>query len=96
MNAESARKFEALETQAQGIMASFTGAGYEAVAPAIIQPAEIFLDVIGEELRGRTYVFTDQEGLGIDLFACARLANHELVGLAVLRGRGGKGGSITG
>lgn len=62
MNAESARKFEALETQAQGLMATFTGAGYEAVAPAIIQPAEIFLDVIGEELRGRTYVFTDQEG----------------------------------
>ena len=62
MNAESARKFEALETQAQGIMASFTGAGYEAVAPSIIQPADIFLDVIGEELRGRTYVFTDQEG----------------------------------
>ncbi len=62
MNAESARKFEALEAQAQGIMATFTGDGYEAVAPAIIQPADIFLDVIGEELRGRTYVFTDQEG----------------------------------
>lgn len=62
MNAESARKFEALEDQAREIMAIFTGDGYEAVAPAIIQPAEIFLDVIGEDLRGRTYVFTDQEG----------------------------------
>jgi ATP phosphoribosyltransferase regulatory subunit len=62
MNAESARKFEALEEQAREIMAVFTGDGYEAVAPAIIQPADIFLDVIGEELRGRTYVFTDQEG----------------------------------
>jgi ATP phosphoribosyltransferase regulatory subunit len=40
----------------------FTGAGYEAVAPAIIQPAEAFLDVVGEELRARTYVFTDPEG----------------------------------
>ena len=62
MNAESARKFEALEAQARDIMAVFTGDGYEAVAPSIIQPADIFLDVIGEDLRGRTYVFTDQEG----------------------------------
>lgn len=62
MNAESARKFEALEAQAHDIMSTFTSEGYEAVAPAIIQPAEIFLDVIGEDLRGRTYVFTDQEG----------------------------------
>lgn len=62
MNAESARKFEALEAQARDLMATFTADGYEAVAPAIIQPADIFLDVIGEELRGRTYVFTDQEG----------------------------------
>ena len=62
MNAETARKFEALEAQARDLMATFTAEGYEAVAPAIIQPADIFLDVIGEELRGRTYVFTDQEG----------------------------------
>ena len=62
MTAESARRFEALEAQAQTLMSVFTEAGYEAVAPAIIQPADIFLDVIGEELRGRTYVFTDQEG----------------------------------
>ncbi len=62
MSAETARKFAALEQQAQAIMAVFTNAGYEAVAPAIIQPANIFLDVIGEELRGRTYVFTDLEG----------------------------------
>ncbi|MGI9425959.1 MAG: ATP phosphoribosyltransferase regulatory subunit [Hyphomicrobiaceae bacterium] len=62
MSAESARKFEALEEQAQILLSTFTGAGYEAVAPAILQPAEIFLDVVGEDLRGRTYVFTDPEG----------------------------------
>src|SRR6056297_755969 len=62
MNAESARTFEALEVQAHDILASFVADGYEAVAPAIIQPADIFLDVIGESLRGRTYVFTDLEG----------------------------------
>ena len=62
MSAETARKFEQLEEQARNLLLTFTAAGYEAVAPAIIQPAEIFLDVVGEDLRGRTYVFTDPEG----------------------------------
>ena len=62
MAAETARQFEALEAQAQTLMSVFTRAGYEAVAPAIIQPAGVFLDVIGEALRARTYVFTDAEG----------------------------------
>lgn len=62
MPAETARKFASLEAQAARIMAVFTQAGYEAVAPAIIQPAGVFLDCIGEALRARTYVFTDQDG----------------------------------
>ena len=40
----------------------FPRAGYEQVAPSIIQPADIFLDQIGEEVRSRTYVFTDLAG----------------------------------
>ena len=62
MVAETARQFEALEAQAQTIMAVFAKAGYEAVAPALIQPADVFLDVVGEQLRSRTYVFTDPDG----------------------------------
>ena len=62
MVAETAKKFEALEAQAQKIMNVFIKAGHEAVAPAIIQPASVFLDVIGETLRARTYVFTDPDG----------------------------------
>jgi ATP phosphoribosyltransferase regulatory subunit len=62
MTAETARDFEALEAQAQTLMSVFTKAGYDAVAPAIIQPADVFLDVIGESLRARTYVFTDPDG----------------------------------
>ncbi len=62
MAAETARSFNALEAQAAAIMGVFTDAGYEAVAPSIIQPADVFLDVIGEGIRGRTYVFTDPEG----------------------------------
>ena len=62
MTAETAQQFEALEAQAQRLLGVFTRAGYEYVAPAIIQPAGLFLDVIGEALRARTYVFTDPEG----------------------------------
>lgn len=62
MVAETAKKFEALERQAQILMKVFVEAGYEAVAPAIIQPAGVFLDVIGEALRARTYVFSDPDG----------------------------------
>lgn len=62
MATETTRDFEALEKQTQTIMSVFTKAGYEAVAPTILQPADVFLDVIGESLRARTYVFTDPDG----------------------------------
>jgi ATP phosphoribosyltransferase regulatory subunit len=54
--------FGALEAQARTLLAVFVAAGHEAVAPPIIQPAGLFLDVLGEALRGRTYVFTDLNG----------------------------------
>jgi ATP phosphoribosyltransferase regulatory subunit len=54
MAAEAAQKFEALEDQAQRLLATFRRAGYEQVAPSIIQPAGLFLDVVGEALRART------------------------------------------
>lgn len=62
MAAEPTQKFAALEAQAQILMSVFTKAGHEAVAPAVIQPANVFLDVIGESLRARTYVFSDPDG----------------------------------
>jgi ATP phosphoribosyltransferase regulatory subunit len=62
VTAESAREFEALEAQAATLLDAFGRAGYERVAPSILQPADIFLDQIGEALRGRTYVFTDLAG----------------------------------
>lgn len=62
MAAESAIEFEALEAQAATLLDLFRSAGYEQVAPSIIQPADIFLDQIGEQLRSRTYVFTDLAG----------------------------------
>jgi ATP phosphoribosyltransferase regulatory subunit len=62
MPAEAAQKVEALAAQAQRLMGTFARGGYEQIAPAIIQPAGVFLDVIGEALRARTYVFTDPDG----------------------------------
>lgn len=62
MAVETSDSFEALEAQAAVIMAVFNEAEYERVAPSIIQPADLFLDVVGERLRARTYVFTDQDG----------------------------------
>jgi ATP phosphoribosyltransferase regulatory subunit len=53
---------EALDAQGQRVMGVFARAGYERVAPAVIQPAGLFLDVVGESLRARTYVFTDPDG----------------------------------
>ena len=62
MAAESAQKFEALQAQAHTLLDLFARTGYEPVAPSILQPADVFLDQIGESVRGRTYVFTDLAG----------------------------------
>ena len=62
MAAESAQKFEALQAQAHTLLDLFARTGYEPVAPSILQPADVFLDQIGEAVRGRTYVFTDLAG----------------------------------
>lgn len=55
-------RFADLELQALAMMRLLVEAGYEVVAPAIIQPADVFLDVVGEALRARTYVFSDPDG----------------------------------
>ncbi len=58
----SSRWIEALGGQATIIAAIFARAGYEPIAPPVIQPANLFLDLIGEDLRARTYVFNDPDG----------------------------------
>lgn len=52
----------ALDAQAQTILKLFAGAGYEYIEPDVLQPADIFLDKSGEDIRTRTYVFTDPSG----------------------------------
>ena len=39
------------DAQAQALVASFERAGYGRVEPAILQPAEPFLDLSGEDIR---------------------------------------------
>lgn len=52
----------ALKRQGDAIAEVFTAAGYRPIAPDILQPADVFLDRYGEEIRGRTYVFTAPDG----------------------------------
>jgi ATP phosphoribosyltransferase regulatory subunit len=53
---------EALERQTAAVMAVFERAGFDHIAPDIIQPADIFLERSGEDIRARTFVFTDPSG----------------------------------
>jgi ATP phosphoribosyltransferase regulatory subunit len=53
---------EALAKQNAAIMAVFERAGFDHIAPDIIQPADIFLDRSGEDIRARTFVFSDPDG----------------------------------
>jgi ATP phosphoribosyltransferase regulatory subunit len=50
------------DARADALLASFERAGYARVAPAILQPAEPFLDLSGEDIRQRMYLTTDPQG----------------------------------
>jgi len=47
---------------ADALLQSFAQAGYERSEPAIIQPAEPFLDLSGEDIRKSLYLTTDPSG----------------------------------
>ncbi|MCC6776872.1 MAG: ATP phosphoribosyltransferase regulatory subunit [Hyphomicrobiales bacterium] len=48
--------------QGDALVAAFERAGYARVAPAILQPAEPFLDLSGEEIRRRMFLTSDPDG----------------------------------
>ncbi len=50
------------DARAEALVAAYQRAGYRIVAPAILQPAEPFLDLSGEDIRKRMYLTTDPEG----------------------------------
>src|SRR5215475_2252796 len=52
----------ALNDQAMALLKLFGTRGYVREEPSILQPAEIFLDRSGEEIRRRTFTLTDPSG----------------------------------
>ncbi len=50
------------DASADALIASFERAGYARVAPAILQPAEPFLDLSGEDIRKRMFLTSDPHG----------------------------------
>src|SRR5262244_1355555 len=49
-------------TWADALLLSFAQAGYERAEPAILQPAEPFVDLSGEDIRKSLYLTTDASG----------------------------------
>lgn len=62
MAGRTSQEREQLARQNAAIMAVFERAGFDHIAPDIIQPADIFLERSGEDIRARTFVFTDPAG----------------------------------
>src|SRR4029077_9406925 len=50
------------DVRAEALAAHYERAGYARVAPAILQPAEPFLDLSGEDIRRRMFLTTDPDG----------------------------------
>lgn len=50
------------DARAEALVASYEDAGYARVAPAILQPAEPFLDLSGEDIRRRMFLTGDPAG----------------------------------
>jgi len=58
---------EALNRQASALLDLFSSRGYGREEPAVLQPAEIFLNRYGEEIRRRTFTLTDPSGRDLAL-----------------------------
>jgi len=58
----NAPTIDALNSQAVALLKLFAARGYVREEPAVLQPAEIFLDRSGEEIRRRTFTLMDPSG----------------------------------
>jgi ATP phosphoribosyltransferase regulatory subunit len=50
------------DLRAQALVGSYARAGYARIEPPVLQPAEPFLDLSGEDIRRRMFLTTDPEG----------------------------------
>src|ERR1700742_666962 len=57
-----ANRIAALDEQEEAILGVMGARGYTRSEPSILQPAQIFLDRSGEEIRRRTFTLTDPAG----------------------------------
>jgi len=62
MDASVTTKTKGPDVRSQALVASYERAGYTRVTPAILQPAEPFLDLSGEDIRKRMYLTTAPGG----------------------------------
>lgn len=62
MNTPLASPMPGSATRADALLSAFAGAGYQQAAPAILQPAEPFLDLSGEDIRKNLYLTSDANG----------------------------------
>jgi len=62
MDASVTSEAKGRDTRAETLVASYERAGYRRCAPAILQPAEPFLDLSGEDIRRRMYLTTAPDG----------------------------------
>lgn len=62
MTAAPATGLATLDARAEGLVSGFVRAGYTRRDPAILQPAEPFLDLSGEDIRKRMYLTVDPQG----------------------------------
>jgi ATP phosphoribosyltransferase regulatory subunit len=60
LDRHSARWLDARAERAVTILRVFDGAGFERVAPPHIQPAALLVDLVGEEMRERTFGVADR------------------------------------
>lgn len=59
---EAAAETKGPDGRAQALVASYERAGYRRAEPAILQPAEPFLDLSGEDIRRRMYLTSEPSG----------------------------------
>jgi ATP phosphoribosyltransferase regulatory subunit len=58
----STARSQGSDARADALVASYERAGYARLAPAVLQPAEPFLDLSGEDIRKRMFLTTDPQG----------------------------------
>src|SRR5436309_10280127 len=50
------------DPRAQALVGAYMRAGYARIEPPVLQPAEPFLDLSGEDIRKRMFLTTDPQG----------------------------------